>query len=339
MHEADKSRPAVGKLWMKYSNFMHRIHSCVHEATGVSRFRQQLFSEGQELSWNSTWSGLGEPDHIHVVFRDHVKDKGATLRGHANAGRYFAARDVLFERQDPDDQSRHGHTALYLASKAGHHDIVNLLLIARASVSLASNTGSTPLLAAFVRDHKDIVQSLHLARADAGSFGTHLTNDGRDLNQWLSDDETFLWRAVRAGMPQAVQSLLTAAADANVALLDGYTPLHLAAQMGATDMVRALLEARADKDRQADNGRTPIFMASIWSQCSVVEQLLESGASANRTDQYGCPAVVEAAEQNEPKVVQSLLRGRADVAQWGGSLLMCAVRTQSCDAELHLASL
>jgi hypothetical protein len=62
-----------------------------------------------------------------------------------------------------------------------------------------------------------------------------------------------LHRAVSAGDPQAVESLLASGASVNVVDHVGHTPLHIAAAKNRVDLVKRLVGAGADVDGQASD--------------------------------------------------------------------------------------
>ena len=164
---------------------------------------------------NDTWEGLGFPDHVQVVLREHILNHGKALRDNAKSGNWWSVQSFLVARQNPDEQDRHGKTALYLASKHGHLEVVELLLLAGSDPDLAPSSRTSPVFSAFASNHTDIVQKLHLARADTNNFGKLVAERGCEINCLLPQEDTCLWRAVQCGLADGVGSLLMAAADPN----------------------------------------------------------------------------------------------------------------------------
>lgn len=120
---------------------------------------------------------------------------------------------------------------LHQAAKAGHKDIVQLLLSIGADVR-ADWYGYTPLHAATSCEHEAIIE-LFLAK-------------GADINAGDHYQDTPLSYATRNGHVGIVSLLLSHGANVNAKQLDGYTPLHEAAAAGHTNVAKLLLNAGAD---------------------------------------------------------------------------------------------
>ena len=171
---------------------------------------------------------------------------------------------------DPNWKSRGGYSALALAVRGRHSEVVAALLDRGSDLDSRSASGFTPLMwAAEARDSAMIERLL-----DAGASVDRSTNWG-----W-----TPLMSAASAGDAGSVRALLAAGASVDSRLrrslltLDaGYTPLMLAAQGGYGEVLELLLAAGAAPNRRA-GGITPLMLATDEDHAEAVGVLLEAGA-------------------------------------------------------------
>uniref|UniRef100_A0A8C6THM1 Protein fem-1 homolog B n=1 Tax=Neogobius melanostomus TaxID=47308 RepID=A0A8C6THM1_9GOBI len=139
----------------------------------------------------------------------------------------------------------HGVTALWCAAKAGHFEVVRLLIRHQANVNhTIPITKSTPLRAACFKGHMDIVQ--------------YLVEHQADINIVDNDNTTCLMVAGCQGHTDVVRFLLERGADLN---------------RGHMDIVRELVSRRAAvvEDKR---GMTPLKVAADRCQADVVKFLL-----------------------------------------------------------------
>jgi ankyrin repeat protein len=93
-----------------------------------------------------------------------------------------------------------------------------------------------------------------------------------------SQETDALFRAVRAGSPDAVMALL-ASPDVDVNAVDehGNTPLIEAARFGHDKVATALLIAHADPSIKNDEGKTALMLAAEGRHDETVRVLTEAG--------------------------------------------------------------
>jgi TonB family protein len=108
------------------------------------------------LSWTAVASGAG------------VQDPAAQLRLWAQAGETESVRELLAENEDLDVDApgQGGWTALMFAAKAGHDDILLLLIDAGADIQRTGDAGETPLHIAATYGRTKTVRILLGAGAD-----------------------------------------------------------------------------------------------------------------------------------------------------------------------------
>lgn len=129
------------------------------------------------------------------------------------SGKPRMALDLIRHGADIDARTPKGFTALTLAIRGDHREVIDLLLERRAVIEFQS-TGPSPLFEAIVANNGDVFDRLIRAGAKV---------DRRD-----DDGRTALHYAADYGRLPMAERLLALGADINAALPDGRTPLHLA---------------------------------------------------------------------------------------------------------------
>ena len=85
-----------------------------------------------------------------------------------------AALGALLERgDDVDSRDRYGQTALMLAARSGHDEVVEVLVAHGADLDHCAKCGLTALMLATINDRAGVVRLLLMAGAD-----THLEGSG-----------------------------------------------------------------------------------------------------------------------------------------------------------------
>jgi ankyrin repeat protein len=132
-----------------------------------------------------------------------------------------------------------GSTPLFAAAMEGHTEVVQLLLAAGANLNTSNLSGSTPLSGAAFSQHHAVVQLLAAAGADV---------DAPDFNDWTP----LYWAAAR-GHRGTVQLLLRLGANPQVRNAFDKTALHAAAKSSHVGIVQLLLEAWGQPQITADD--------------------------------------------------------------------------------------
>ena len=208
-------------------------------------------------------------------------------------------------------------TALYLAARAGHADVVRLLIKAGADVntakSFADQSGITALHAACAKGNKDVVVALldsgcevnprasdggtplHCAcefgHEDIASLLINYKRAGKrlvDVNAKKACIEatnvSALHMAVAVSNENIVKQLLVAGCDVNARASDGFTPIHLAAQNGNIVVAQALLDYKCKLSPKASfeeyKDVSPLHLAVRQGDEAMVDLLLKAGADA-----------------------------------------------------------
>ncbi|CAM9225313.1 unnamed protein product [Ectocarpus sp. 6 AP-2014] len=191
-----------------------------------------------------------------------------------------------------------GKTALVLGARMGHVEIVQMLLGAGASASLADRRGWTALHFASWKGHLRVVWELLGAGVNSAPLSDKL---------W-----TPLLAAALGGHSVIVRQLIGAGASVSERTSKGWNALHMASQAGHTDVVRALLVAGADVDAVGDKGWTALMTAAADGNGEIVRELLDMGADFDIRNDKGCTALIMASRNGFADVVRSFLELGAD---------------------------
>ncbi len=190
------------------------------------------------------------------------------LEGAASNDRVLV-RSLLQQGIDSNCVDSEGNTALILAAKNRHKDMVALLLLHKGTTVDQANTnfGDTALSWAAFRGDTDIVNLL--------------ISHGADVNKAGKQDITPLSLAARTGHVAVVRLLLQHHAHVNDADDRGNTPFSLAIASGEADVVELLIRHGADVHKAGKDGLTPLALAVRKGSREIIKLLAEHGADVN----------------------------------------------------------
>ena len=226
-----------------------------------------------------------------------------------------------------DDES----TALHMASRGGHEDVVHLLLEHGAELSAQDKDGRTALHLASENGHekvallllehgaelsaqdKDGRTALHLAsKKGREKIALLLLEHGAELSAQDKDGRTALHVASDNGHEKVALLLLEHGAEASAQDKDGWTVLHSASRYGHEKFALLLLEHGAEPSAQDKHGLTALHLASKYGREKVALLLLEHGTEASAQDKDGRTALHFASQNGHEKVALLLLEHGAD---------------------------
>eukprot|EP01137_Pigoraptor_chileana_P011404 Opistho-2@62224 len=191
-------------------------------------------------------------------------------------------------------------TALHIAAKNSHMDVIKSLLDCGADLSSVNNRRCTALHIASEHGHTAVA--------------VLLLDRGANVNAVEGSGCTALHVASANGHTAVVALLLDRGADANAMETERRTALHLASQEGHVDIAALLVDHFADVKAIADLRRTALHNASQEGHVDVVAFLLNRGANVNAIDIDGRTALHLASKNGHVDVVSLLLNRGADVS-------------------------
>ncbi|KDO22003.1 TKL protein kinase [Saprolegnia parasitica CBS 223.65] len=242
-----------------------------------------------------------------------TNEDGATAL-HVAAANGFDAIAALLLAEDPSlslRSDRRGNLPLHLAAANGHLTIVKLLLnnSTYSGLNCTNNSGEVPLLVAVKAGHANIVERLLLAKASSsclphegqtllhvaaaqGNLGVVKVLVTAGFNVFATDMETgrtALHMAAAANHGKVVARLVAAGATIDVAArtVNGWTALVVATARQHVDIVGQLLRAGASVHVNANATKStktlyqPLHLAAEHGYGEIVSLLLAHNANVN----------------------------------------------------------
>lgn len=160
---------------------------------------------------------------------------------------------------DVNKQSISGLTALHLAAKYGHTQIVGELLGYQTAVDPLDGQGCTPL-------H-------YAAQGGYGDIALNLLEAGANARAESKTKKTALHRAAHQGHVHLIGILLDKGADKDAQTTEGWTALMFAAYQGSEAAVSILLSRGALSKITAHGGLTALQIAQVKRHYPVIELL------------------------------------------------------------------
>jgi len=206
---------------------------------------------------------------------------GARPLSHAARAGHLEMVDLLLARGAPiDARNLAGATALYFAAEAGHPSVAQRLIERGADVTLPGRSGISPIAAAAYAGNDEIVAALLAHGADE-----------------RTPDETgkppMIYAAAGARL-DIVKRLLARNIDVNARYPNDLTvlmwasgPDEQAPEAQAVKVVSFLLDAGAHIDDRDARGRTALMIAAEGGHAAIANLLLARGADPSLTDKAG----------------------------------------------------
>uniref|UniRef100_H2Z9A0 KAP NTPase domain-containing protein n=1 Tax=Ciona savignyi TaxID=51511 RepID=H2Z9A0_CIOSA len=218
-------------------------------------------------------------------------------------GNTVAIRDVLSQRHDfVDQKNEFGQTALHLACKRGHNDILTCLLEHGFSMMAKDNDDFTAMLYASRGGYLNCVQIL---------MNVRINLEQADVNGWTS----LMW-AVYKGHMDVVKYLLQEGANVHASVSYNMTCLLWAAGRGFLEIVKLLLFKGAKVNHADKFGNTALVWASRRGFTEIVQLLLNKKADPNMVGANGCSSLIVSMKGGyEPCVRLLLAHQRINVNQ------------------------
>lgn len=212
------------------------------------------------------------------------------------------------DRASLDFKTSFGSTALCLAIKRRHPEIVQLLLKMEARVDMRDNKGRTPLIRAACVDHESIMTMI-LTTMRQTEKGQALIN-ARDDEGW-----TALAMVAGRGFVAGTRLLLKHDAECNIQDNTGRTALHTAIASNHAEIATLILDRRRKILLGDREDRTLLMVAVMEQDVVAMDWILgheDESAQINARDNQGSTALMLAVEHGFIAGVQRLIDAAAD---------------------------
>jgi ankyrin repeat protein len=179
-----------------------------------------------------------------------------------------------------------------------------------------AETGETPVMAALYHGHHDAVELLVGAGAsldifaaaalgDMAALDAALTAEPASVNAFAYDGWTPLHLAAFFGRKAAVERLLAVGAGLSTLSRNALrnTPLHAAVAGGHVDVSLLLIEAGADVNVRDAGGHTPFHIAAEGGYLPVARALFARGADAHAVDAEDRTPLARAVARGHTEIV------------------------------------
>ncbi|CAH1241917.1 TANC2 [Branchiostoma lanceolatum] len=209
-----------------------------------------------EMEHHEEWTvSINEPDTL-------FKETPLTIA--ASNGKLEICRALLEKGTSITMPNGRGLSPMFCAVRAGHWEVVDLLLSHKADREEMDSHGRTPLMVAACEGHLGVCELL--------------LSKGASVLQADKEGLTSLSWACLKGQSHVVQSLLERGSEIDHTDKTGRTPLDLAAFYGDASVVQALVDKGAMVEHVDYNGMRPLDRAIGCRNTGVVSVLLRKGA-------------------------------------------------------------
>ena len=181
-----------------------------------------------------------------------------------NEGDAKIVAELLYQGMDPDTADAEGNTALMIASRLGHKDLVVVLIGRKAQVGRRSAHGDTAVNFAALNGHLEIVRLL--------------VENGAEVNP--AEGWSPLHYAAFENRSDIIKYLIIKGAHKDALAPNGYTALMLAARGGHVAAATALLYEDADLGIKGPAGETALSIATEKRQEELIKLLRRAGAAS-----------------------------------------------------------
>ncbi|KAH8332806.1 hypothetical protein KR074_011070 [Drosophila pseudoananassae] len=267
--------------------------------------------ESQDENASSTLHQLSDSHHIEL-------HKGkALIHILSNDGNHQLLERALNACKSPIDleiEDYNGQTALNIAARNGHLEVVKLLLsfsqpcndgtgrMKRVDVNHADRDGWTPLRSASWGGHSEVVRLL-------------ISQPACKIDLADKEGRTALRAAAWSGHEDILKLLIDSGADVNSVDRQGRTSLIAASYMGHYDIVEILLENGANVNHLDLDGRSALCVAALCGSSGyskVISTLLDHGANTDQLDNDGMSPLLVSSFEGNAEVCELLLENAAD---------------------------
>lgn len=196
----------------------------------------------------------------------------ALLRKAVLAGNAEAVKKELAKGTDPNTRlTFNKETALHLAAKEGHVEIIGILLNANANQALLNGHERTPL---------QVALRTNRTKCFAALWAKSNLKETQKIELWHE--------AACQEHSDITNLMLRLGIDKDIADPRGITALHLAAYYQSVAVLKALVEAGASVNAVTKTGATPLhYAASTRKNGEIIKLLIKAGTDPNKSDKNG----------------------------------------------------
>ncbi|KAG2175263.1 hypothetical protein INT44_007751 [Umbelopsis vinacea] len=205
-------------------------------------------------------------------------------------------------------------TALHLASKSGHNEVVELLIEHGAVVDAKDDISYTALHWATLNGHQETVDQL--------------IKHGAAVASREDNSDTPLHLAAQCGHKEVVDLLIKHGSAVDVRDENSYTALHLAARNGYTKVVDLLMKHGAAVDLRDLKSNNALHLVAVNGHKEVADMLIKHGAAVESRGMTSNNALHLAAVNGHKEVADLLIKRGAYVDR----------RAFNSDTALHFAA-
>lgn len=180
-----------------------------------------------------------------------------------------------------------------IAAKAGHPEIIALLLEHGFNVDSQGKDRKTPLMQAIQRRDRDSISILLEA--------------GARIDLIDADRRTALAYACLENDIESIRKLVALGADVDAEDNAFQRPIHIAASKGSIESLKILIEAGARIDMTDSKRKTPLHISVEDGHLECAVLLLESGAATEVIDENHDTPLLSAVGRNQGQFVDILL--------------------------------
>ncbi|MFK8029616.1 MAG: ankyrin repeat domain-containing protein [Gammaproteobacteria bacterium] len=240
--------------------------------------------------------------------------------------------DVNETRRVRKSPAKYQRSALTTAAKAGHADIVKLLIDSGAPVDRVVKGDATALIEALKENHEDVARLLISRSADvsltvrgdgspliAAAMANNndmirlLLDEGADPNDWVRGDASVLYHAARKGNTEMVQLLIDAGVNVNQKMRGDGNALIIATRKGHKDVIRLLMNAGARADSGVQGDGNAMISAAQRGDVETLAFMIETGGNVDASVKGDGSPLIAAARNGHQDAVNLLLRNGASI--------------------------
>jgi len=236
-------------------------------------------------------------------------DLGADVNAIAQATPEYLEKLVqMIEAGTVEDEDPHvdGVTAVHVAAQGGHLETVNILIEAKADVTILDDEDRTPLLLAVKGNYGDVAMALVKGGADPNT--PYVDDDGTSHN--------LLFDSLIVENDEFAALLIESGADIYHEDEHKVTALLQASHRGLGEVVTALLSKNSKQewiDSASDENITPLIAASSEGHLEIAKMLTDAKANVSVKDKDETSALMAAAARGHADIVEALLTAGANV--------------------------